>query len=156
VVEEYGQCPAPRCRARIRWAPLEGGGRVPVDVELDAAGPLIPALAGGRRVVRARLAGDAGRAGFVLRWSRCPDPRAWAAERQAAERLAGPARDPIGRDRGPCAGCRRPGHVAYGPGAVCLLCAACRAMLEAWRQLDAGQRCRTPLVYPRWKDGGAR
>jgi hypothetical protein len=76
--------------------------------------------------------------------------RAWIAH------LAGTGLESVddgrrGVERGRCAGCLRPDHVAYGPFCRSLLCDGCTAVLAAWRALDDDARRRTRLVYPRWK-----
>jgi hypothetical protein len=154
-------CGAVRCRAAIRYVRLVGGGEIPIDYTLDPAGPLIPVVVDGEKRVRPRAAGDDdGRPGFVPHWDSCPTPAHWEAVRRAADR-AGITAPPRGRasgsDYGLCAGCYRPGHIAYGPRCRGLLCDACVAVREAWLALPEDDRRRTRLVYPRWDPAaGAR
>lgn len=154
-----GACGAPKCSAALRYLPLSNGTLVPLDVSSEPDGPLVPRTArDGTRYVAARSALDGDRPGYVPHWQTCPDPAFWAAERRRVLQLAAGkvadaagARGPRSTDRGPCAGCRRPDHVAYGPHCRGTLCDACAAILAAWRATPRDRR--TPLVYPRWKDG---
>lgn len=145
-----GACGARRCRAQIRYVRLAGGGEIPVDYTLDPAGPLIPVVVAGVRRVRARdEARDGDRPGFTPHWDSCPEPTHWERLRGEADKagVTGPLRGRGGAEHGPCAGCKRPDHIAYGPQCQGMLCPGCTAILEAWR---AAPEPRPPLRYPRW------
>lgn len=148
--QQQGSCPAKRCRASIRWVKLSGGGLIPVDVGAHLGGPLIPAIENGRRVVRARLPGEDGRPGLDPHWATCPDPAHWERVRRSADRSGVTVAASGGRlrgvEQGPCAGCRRPDHVAYGPDSPGTLCAGCRDVLAAWRALPSEGRGPIPYV----------
>lgn len=155
---QWGACGSRRCSARLRFVPLVDGTLIGCDVTVEPDGLLVPAIgAGGGRIVVPRGPEHTGRAGFVPHWLTCPDGRFWAVERAAGEAaIAGRApatspgaAGPRALDRGPCAGCRRPDHVAYGPHSTGTLCPRCRAVLAAWRAGGgAGE-----LVYPVWSHG---
>lgn len=87
--------------------------------------------------------------------SAADDRRRARFERSRAAHLADTGLEPVdehhGVDRGLCAGCRRPDHIAYGPDCPGPLCPDCERLLAAWRALTDDARRRTPLVYPRWK-----
>lgn len=134
-----------------------------MDIHLESDGPLVPVVGrDGERIAVRRQPFDTNRPGFVPHWDTCPDPDRWHEVRAAAAsglptdrpRDAHPVgAAPRGESLGPCAGCYRPGHVAYGPACTGLLCDGCAAILAAWRA-QGGAQCRTRLVYPRWKGGG--
>lgn len=157
----WGACGAPQCSAKLRYLPVAGGAQVPCDVTSEPDGPLVPRTANdGARYLAAREELDGDRPGYVPHWQSCPDPAFWAAERRRVldaatgkvADAAGPA-GPRSLELGPCAGCRRPDHVAYGPHCRGTLCAACATILAAWRATPQDRR--TPLVYPPWKDGAS-
>lgn len=150
MINPISPCPARTCTAQVRYANLGGTGQVPLDLDMTADGELLPDVdAGGARAVRARRPGERGR-GFVLHWMTCRDPGHWSKSRRHHDGSATGVPRPYGSGGvplGPCAGCRRPDHVAYGPTCRGLLCDDCSNILERWR---ATPHPRGPLTYPMW------
>lgn len=147
-----GACPASSCRAAIRYIHLVAvaGEAMPLDMDLERGGLFVPVVHQGVKCVRLRTARDSrDRPGFTAHWVRCPQPAIWAARRQKLDRAGVTSaghRRAVGVQRGPCAGCRRPDHVVYGPHCTGLLCADCLRLRAAWL---SGGAC-TPLLFPRW------
>lgn len=141
---------------QFRWVRTKTDVTVPVGVTVEPGGPLVPVVTrnGDRRVDRRRDV-DRGRPGFRPHWESCTDPDVWSRERtelRTGVPTAPPAVNPMrGSQLGPCAGCYRPDHIAYGPDAAGTLCTNCQQVLAAWRSSD--RHSRTPLHYPRWKGG---
>lgn len=167
-------CATSTTLVKVRYVRTLEGVEVPVDVTAQQGGPLVPVIAdnGDRRVVhRSRHPAGGDRPGFFPHWEGCAQPSAWKRER--AELAAGvptpPAAGKPGRASllGPCAGCYRPDHTAYGPGSTGTLCGRCSELLRAWRGSmvvpgspthgsgDQGWSPpkRPPMQYPHWKGG---
>lgn len=131
-------CKSKRCGSAIRWVKTVEGKRMPVDVGRDPAGPLVLVHVRGEwraRVLRADEQPAEGTPRYVPHWSTCPDANFWRGTRQEVDTTGGTSF--AGRvyevRTGPCAGCRRPDHVLYGPQGG-PLCPECKAIPPAERR----------------------
>lgn len=141
---EFGICGA--CAGELRYVRHTDGREIPADLGVAPGGPLVPVIADdGSRRVADRLPVDRDRPGFTPHRLTCKDPAFWHGKTDELER---PRRNVRGVERGPCAGCKRPDHILYGPRSTGTLCAGCRDRLTAWRAAGG----RGPLQHPHWKD----